>query len=128
MFYSAMTSDDVACGSQDAFFFFCDLAPGGIYRYVSPQRVCFFCAVYVFKRVSRLCSFGMKSGIFEEIYSAQVKQKNNSDSQIAVYNRTSTLFLPECISSVICVGEERAIIPVINRRQRVWLVPLKYYC
>ena len=53
--------------------------------------------------------------------------RKNTDC-FAVYNRTSTLFLPECISSVICVGEERAIIPVINRRQRVWLVPLKYYC
>ena len=90
MFYSAMTSDDVACGSQDAFFFFCDLAPGGIYRYVSPQRVCFFCAVYVFKRVSRLCSFGMKSGmvfegttgVYERICRFNPKKERKSNMRI----------------------------------------------
>ena len=82
MFYSAMTSDDIACGSQDAFFFFCALAPGGVLPYLShigtclPKGYVFFCAVYVLKRVSRLCSFGMKSGmvfegttwVYERIY------------------------------------------------------------
>ena len=72
MFYSAMTSDDIACGSQDAFFFFCALAPGGVLPYLShigtclPKGYVFFGAVYVFKRVSRLCLFGMKSGMVFE--------------------------------------------------------------
>ena len=33
----------------------------------------------------RVCKRAKKSGFFELIYSAQLKQQNNSDSQIAVY-------------------------------------------
>ena len=97
MFYSAMTSDDIACGSQDAFFFFCDLAPGGVLPYLShigtslPKGyVFFFAPVYVFKRVSRLCSFGMKSGmvfegttgVYERICSFNPKKEGKSNMRI----------------------------------------------
>ena len=96
MFYSAMTSDDIACGSQDAFFLFCALAPGGVLPYLShigtclPREYVFFCAVYVFKRVSRLCSFGMKSGmvfegttgVYERICRFNPKKERKSNMRI----------------------------------------------
>ena len=42
--------------------------------------------IFLFYLTSTQCLHtSQKSGIFEEIYSAQLKQKNNSDSQIAVY-------------------------------------------